>query len=330
MNIPLPNTINQMEYLYRVDKYEYGQISCSGDAENAYPKYNLSHSASNLFRTWEDSMRHIQQEINEDKEYGDIHHFIVKRLELGKSPDWGDMVWLIDSKGNQLDCSLFGSDYENAEEQPRFERRDIVEIITINKKEQSVSLGVVVKTPPEYSPIQDEGCYLVATAPGVRPEKVESISLMKPHFPISDDLRDYFQKCFETVSYDKKPAEDSPFPYGFALGGFGELEVCIDVDPITETPHLHIVDKNCKFVVNLRLDKPEYFGDIKTSDILQDYQIHELMDYLYENINGKTRWWYMLRRFWEWYDDYNLNIPLDTPIPDYRKLIKNNRDNIKK
>lgn len=326
MTTPLPNIDDSKEYLYRVDKYEYGQISCSGEGENAYPKYNLSHSASVISKTWEDALDYVKQEVLEDRGYGDLHHFIVKRLKFGGSPDWGDTVWLIDNKGNIIDHSLIGRPNEHL----RFRQGDIVETVTINLKEKSVSLAVIVKEPLAYPLHRDDDCYLIARKTGAKPEKAESIKLMKPRFPISNDLKEYFQKCLETVDYDQKSTKETQFPYGFALGGFGLLEVCLDVDPITETPHLHIVDKNCKFVVNLRIDRPEYFTEDATSDTLQDYQINELMDYLTENINGKTRWWYMLRRFWEWYDDYNLNIPLDTPLPDYHKLIKNNRDNIKK
>lgn len=290
------------QYLYRVDQYNYGQLCCVDGSEDVNPKYQLSFYDSKIYVTWEDAMAHIRQSVDEDVEIPDIHHFIVKKVEIGGSPNWGVEQWVFDNHGTMLN--------------PIYQPGDIVEIITNNLKEKCAALGIVVKEPVDY-----EVYYLVATAPGVKPEKLETFSLMPPQFPISDSLRKYFRQCFDTVNEDYEPTETSPVEYGFGLAGFGELAVCIDVDRANKEPHLHIVDKHCRFVVNLRLDRPEYFSDNAPSAKLQPYQILELMEHLTENINGKTRWWYMLRRFEEWYDDYNINLSLDSPLPDYTQLI---------
>lgn len=289
------------EFFYLLEVYSLGQICCSGDGEYAYPKYHITRSDSCIFKTWSDVMAYLKSKATEDAEYREIHHFRLRKEAFGPVRCSDDRLWLFDSNGNQLNGMN------------SFSFGDLVETININLRKQYVSLGIVVG--------KNQNGYLVADKLSSQPVRVAECNLMPLRFPVSEDLSAYFQRCHDTMTEFNRPAVKEPFNYGFDLGGFAELLICIDVDPDTLTPHLHIVDKNCRFVVNLRLDRPEYFDKPEPSDRLQPYQVKELVDYLNENIYGKTRWWYMLRRFWEWYDDYNLNIPLDFPLPDYTELI---------
>lgn len=294
----------EAEFYYRVETYSLGQICCSCDGEYAYPKYHIIRSDLYIFKTWSDVMAYIKSKAAEDAEYREIHHFRLRREAFGPVRCSDERLWLFDSKGNQfngMNSFSFG---------------DLVETINIDLKEQYVSLGIVVG--------KKQNGYLIANKPNAQAVSVAAHNIMPLRFPVSDNLKVYFKNCHDTVVESKIPAALEPFKYGFDMGCFGQLNVCIDVDPETLTPHLHIVNRNCRFVVNLRIDRPEYFDKPKHSDCLQPYQIRELVEYLNENIYGKTRWWYMLRRFWEWHDDYNLNIPLDFPLPDYTELI--NRD----
>lgn len=177
------------QHLYRVDQYNYGQLSCVDGSEDANPKYDLTFYDSKIFATWDDAMARIRVAVDETVGIPDIHHFILKKIELGGSPDWGVEKLVFDNHGSMLN--------------PDYQPGEIVEIITCDLKEKSAALGFIVRAPRN-----DEECYLVATTPGVNPEKVDALSLMTPQFPVSDSLKEYFQQCFDTVNEDYEPQQE--------------------------------------------------------------------------------------------------------------------------
>lgn len=295
------NKPEDMDFYYRAEVYSLGDICCSSREEYVYPKYRIYSSGSGTFKTWTETMAYIKNMVSEDAENCQIHHFRVRSVRFGATCHSAKDLWIFDAKGNQLNGPLAISP------------GDLVETVNLTHHDKFVTLGIVFR--------KDKNGYLIANTPNSLPVSVDEFDIMPLRFPVSEDLRAYFQICRDTVDLHK-PWEFDPLKYHWiGSDGFARLSVSIVVDPETLVPHLHIADKNCTFVVNLRLDRPEYLDKPEPSDRLQPYQVRELVEYLNENIYGKTRWWYMLRRFWEWYDDYNLNIPLDFPLPDYTCLI---------
>lgn len=88
------------------------------------------------------------------------------------------------------------------------------------------------------------------------------------------------------------------------------------------SPHLHISAFDCTFLVSLRLDRPEYYPhEDNFTDMLNKRQKELLIEELTEVKYGRTRWWYILRKWNAWHDDKpKLQLPLDMPLPDYRLL----------
>lgn len=303
----------QEEYYYQMTKFVLGQISCY-DETYAYPKYHITCDAKVVFRTLDDAEDWMDDRATDEEWQPELHHFIVEQRRYGEPYGRGLPKWLYDRNGKRMDCTISRHIGNTITFKPRFKKGDIVELITVNLKEQTASIAIVVDAP-------ERDTYLIADSIGAKPRKVSCVDVMPTRYPISDNLKKYLHKCLETANDDNSERHQECIEHGFGLGEFGALIVSLDVEPETLVPHLHISDKDDRLMVSLQLDRPEYFPhEGRFTARLQKWQKQALMEYLMQNDCGKPRWWYMLRRFREWYDDHNLNLSPDLPLPDYTKL----------
>lgn len=338
------------------------QLECYEIADNAkplYPKFELIHESYKLlFHTFEEAETYMHRLISGDVEEHfpvikeNVYCFHITRILLGRPVYENDATWLYDSNGKLLDYQyLPGAEdgregrsyyYGRPKERIRFQKGDIVEINGGNE----VYLAVVVSTEPDvdwcwryynrcmadkefpyYNLDGSDFSAIVVTGPDYSyHEHVNPLTMMKPRFPIPDDLREYFRKCcFEAkecgeYSYEQ-PMKHPEMGYDVVYEFCG-LDLYIHHDKDTEFPHLHISGFGHTFLVGLRLDCPEYYPHEGCfNDELTDWQKQRLMKELTEVEYGRTRWWHILRKWNAWHDDEpELQLPLDTPLPDYTRL----------
>ena len=101
-------------------------------------------------------------------------------------------------------------------------------------------------------------------------------------------------------------------------GEFFSLYLCLSHFEGINEPVL-IVRNGEGFRASLHYNMPRYADIDGYTDRLSELNIKALQNFLEDMEQGKTRWWYLLRDWNE--DDDNIPIPLDTPLPDYTKLI---------
>lgn len=320
--------------VYRLRVKTYGQISCYDEAM-AYPKFAMSNYCDLLYRSLEDAKAAFDK-MMEDGSREDLCYFTVTQIELGDSLNLERAVWLFDGNSQLLDYSVKGRYFGRTPERARFRKGDIVEVITDNLRERFISLAVVVDTPPSseecwklfnesirtdkgYSLASCDDCYTVADTPACRPKKVQSVCLLPARFPIDDTLKEYFNQCLDSVSNgDDTDIECKACIDCEDLGIVAGLHVYIDADAETHTPLLNLHSRGDSFQTSLRIDCASYYR--QSDDRLASWQKYALADFLETMEYGRTRWWYLIRSFLEWPTDYDIQLPLDTPIPDYRQL----------
>lgn len=300
-----------------------------------------------------------KEQINISKET--IYCFYINRVLLDGSASMHDLTWLYDSTGMLLDWQYLPRNGEHVgddrhyyfgrpKERIRFHKGDIVEVSMYDE----VHLAVVVSEEPDidwcwrlygrcmankrfpyYSCDDTDFSATVVTGPDYGwHEHVSPLNMMKPRFPILGDLREYFRKCCFEPEDDDEPESpednESPEPSGqhpnmdfdVDLEEFYGLRLYIHHDADTEFPHFHICGFDNSLLVSLRLDRPEYYPHEGCfNDTLTDRQKELIMEDLTEVEYGRTRWWYMLRKWNGWHKDKpELQLLLDMPLPDYTKL----------
>lgn len=336
--------------------YELEYYEIADSVKPLYPKFALiRHHDKFLFRTLEEAERYMRrlasgelgEKIGTNKE--NIYCFHINRLPLGGPSYGGDVTWLYDRESTLLDHQYLPESVGNKEglrdyfgrpkTRIRFHKGDIVEV---NGGDEAY-LAVVVssepdidwcwecygrcmrdKTFPYYILDESDFSATVVTGPDYSfHEHVNPLFMMKPRFPVTDELREYFRRCcFEPKEYDEAtPRERLQMGYDIVHSLYG-LDLYIHHDNDTEFPHLHLSGFDDTFLVSLRLDRPEYYPhEGNFNDRLTDRQKQLLMEELTEMECGRTRWWYILRKWNDWHDDEpRLQLPLDTSLPDYTRL----------
>lgn len=86
----------------------------------------------------------------------------------------------------------------------------------------------------------------------------------------------------------------------------------------THTPLLHLHNRDDSFHTRLRTDCAEYFQ--QTDMRLTNREKTAVAEFLAYVEFGRSRWWYLLRAFLEWHNDYDIQLPLDSPMPNYRNI----------
>lgn len=101
-----------------------------------------------------------------------------------------------------------------------------------------------------------------------------------------------------------------------------QLTIIIRMNDPGNIPHFHIVDKTTlgsKFHTCVKIELAEYFHHTGKEDTLNSKQRKLLVNYLSStNRRGLSNWEYLVTT-WN-YNNSNMNIDEDLPMPDYTKL----------
>lgn len=328
--------------------YEVNQAIYSGKMKNPYPRFELSYYSIAYFKTFEDAEKYVK----ENRE--NVYCSWISQIRYGQKCDYWNYLdrWLYDQNGELVDYTVaVTSDNDDdtpvflgrSDECQRFKVGDIVEVID----GKYVSLAVLNYAIPSiewcwriYSKRYDEigffypcdatddSAVVIDGASYYEHEHVGALQLLKPRFPIPEDIKadmlTWNERCTEEND-DLPPLSDEyrenrQQEEGEYAEKFYTLNIFIHFDPDTHEPHLHIND-HYGLKVGLHIDRPEYYDHDEYTDRLTDNQLRSLQHRLSGIEQGKSRWWYMLRDWNEDNDNPDLVLPLDTPIPNYTKLI---------
>lgn len=327
--------------------YEVNQAIYYGKMKNPYPIFELSHHSRCFFKSFKDAEIYVKGNRE------NVYCSWITQFQLGKSWDYwncGDR-WLYDQNGELLDYSVSSvCDDDNraflgrSNERQRFKVGDIVEVIDAKR----VRLAILNHAIPGiedcwriyckhkevhgfYYPLDasDDSAVVIDGPSYYEHDHVDALDLLKPRFPIPDDIKadmlTWNERCKEEK--DNLPAASEAFrenrsqEKGDYIGDFYRLNIYIHFDTGTNEPHLHIND-HYGLKVGLRIETPEYYDQDDYTGRLNDNQIKCLQHRLSGINQGKSRWWYMLRDWNENNDNPDLTLSIDTPIPDYTKLLK--------
>ena len=329
-------------WIYRLTTYFFDP-----EMKNPYPKFKLDNDTHRLFLSFEEARKYIRDHKDET-----VYCSIIRQIPVGEGENEYAAEWLCDSDGNLLDyttthtygdggeASFFG----RPETRQRFKEGEIVEVRWGDEIQLAVLYSDVpdvewcwgvyqrcLQRHPDIPYILDcsDDCTIVVDGPSyLYHSHICPLSLMKLRFPIPDDIRKELETWYEMVKKEtgeeKDPHESYPrmkkddMKCGYSVGEFGELRLYIHFPDDSSNPLILIKD-GYGLKVSLQIDRSEYADFENFTDRLSAYQINALQDYLEVWEQGKTKWWYILRDWNE--DDDNPPIPLDTPIPDYTKLI---------
>ena len=101
-----------------------------------------------------------------------------------------------------------------------------------------------------------------------------------------------------------------------------QLTIIIRMNDPGNIPHFHIVDKTTlgsKFHTCVKIESAEYFHHTGKEDVLNTKQRKSLVNYLSAtNKRGLSNWEYLVTT-WN-YNNSNMNIDEELPMPDYTKL----------
>lgn len=335
------------DWIYKLECYHITESE-----RPLYPEFKIGCYPSDkwLFYTFEEAEAYMHSFISNEAEYTceQLYCFHIIQVPMRKPTDEKGAVWLYDNEGTLQDYQYLPIDesgieryYGRPNERIRFHKGDIVEV----RDYDSVHLAVIVSSEPDINRcwkiygkcmedisrqyILDSSDFSATTVDGPNygyHDHVCPLRMMKPRFPIDENLRAYFFKCcFEPEDLkDDIPQSTGPDMGYDILHEICGLSLYIHHDKRTEFPHLHISNFDRSFLVSLRLDRPDYYPHEGTfTDKLTGNQARLLMGMLTEVRHGKTEWWYLLRKWNDWNDDApDLQLPLDLPLPDYTKLPK--------
>ncbi len=144
----------------------------------------------------------------------------ITQLPDGGSEDESGASWLYDANGTLIDYTI--TTWENnplksrffgrPESRQRFRKGDIVEVIERDKVYLAVvgadmpsvdwfwSLYEKCKDLNNYFPDASDDCYYVIDGPGEAfHSHVSPVALMKPCRPVSEEIRQYFKHCLESL-----------------------------------------------------------------------------------------------------------------------------------
>ena len=329
--------------------YKVTQAIFDYDLKYPYPKFELEYHKECHFKTFSSAEKYIK------KNMGNVYCSWITQIPCGITSEYGGYgaEWLYDQHGELLDYSITNGCFGKIEDQTffgrpksrqRFNVGDIVEVITA----RSVHLAVLNLQIPDvewcwqryikrddeigffyHMDFSDDSAVVIDGPNYYCHDHVGALQLLKPRFTIPEDIladmRTWNERCKNEEDPDWLISRE---PYiaerkkekGTEVGEFYSLSLYIDFDEKNGLPHLHINDLY-GLKVALRIDCPAYYDHEDYTGRLSNNQIIDLQSYLTRTNLGKSRWWYILRKWNEENDKPNLILPLYTPLPDYLSLI---------
>lgn len=316
--------------------------------ENMYPKFDIWEDLTIWFITFKEAEDKIAELVAEkEADSPDLTYcYEILQFPIGVPCEHG-AGWLYDHKGCLVDYSITswtGEEddirfYGRPANRKRFKKGEIVEVF----ESKRVYLSLLVHDSPSiehcwkiynrcvndkeepmpyFLDASDDCCYLIDGPGHEYHAHVSPLAIMKPRFPIPKDIESEMKGWLEIMENQKYEPEDSveQKSIGEKMGDFYQLSFHIQLANDGK-PHIHISD-GYGMEVALRIDAPEYYPhEGSFTDKLSDGQIEAMMEWLEDVECCRTKWWYLLREWNDWYDDEpEKQIPLTTPLPDYRLL----------
>lgn len=353
MKSELPNgmTLEQFEQLAAREPnldgqwiYRLCQMTMDSDVTEPYPRFDLSRNRDEYFLSYDDAVVKIKKLVEEDLD--DTYCFQIVQIPVGEPEEHG-ACWLFNAHGELIDYSITtwtGDAFSTAffgrpESRNRFKKGDIVEVIL----HEEIQLAIVLNNPPSpkwchdlykrtmskqkpyYGLDSSDDCCIILDGPGYGCHShISPLALMKPRFPIPSDLEAEIKSWVaiaEAPPKDEEPlGSKNHHAKGEYIDDFYNLKITIHFGEDAPVPHIHIYDL-FGLDIKLRIDRPEYFKEGNADNQrLTGNQKEALMDYLEEVDCGRTKWWYMLRKYNYFIDDSKYQIPLTIPLPNYRLL----------
>ncbi len=272
-----------------------------------YPEFK-TFTSEYYFHTFEDAENFIREIISDETDaYADTYAFIITQLAVGEK-HWSPRgaSWLYDYKGNLIDYCITTCEedpYKSAffgrsAERMRFKKGDIVEVLS----RDSVNLAVVAADGPSvewfwglYNRSKDkcggyfadasDDCYYIIDGPGYAfHSHAPALSLMKPRFPIPEDVRDFFRHCLDK-------AEEECCIDRYTVASYSE-----DISELSATSIGIRYDADRRHHVLVK----EIYDDTTCEWSIHDLdadEIARLTPWLNQVLYGKSRLWYIIR---EW------------------------------
>lgn len=329
--------------------YKVTQAIYDNDLKYPYPKFDFDYTKENYFSSFELAEKFVKQTQK------DVYCSWITQIpcDIDCAGEVG-AEWLYDQNGDLLDYTITQGFFGKAEDftffgrpktRQRFKVGDIVEVIS----KREVRLAVLNHPIPDvkrcweiykrcqekdsipyFLDFSDDSATVIDGPSYLYHDHVGALQLMKPRFPIPEDIRKemltWNERCAKESESDLEKIHDTSWGQerrkekGSHFGEFYELNIYLDFHEGSLMPHLHINDLY-GLRVALRIDKPEYYDHDMYTGRLTNNQLLALMDYLNEFESGKTKWWYMIREWNENNENQELILPLATPLPNYLELV---------
>ena len=204
--------------------YKLTQFFYDPKIKNPYPKFKLDYDTHRLFLSYDEAWNYLKTNKDEC-----VYCSIISQIPVGERENEHAAEWLFNNEGHLLDytttytygdgpeSSFFGRPYNRQ----RFKEGDIVEV----KWGDEVRLAVLYDTVPDvewcwgvyqrglkrypdmpYGLDYSDDCTIVVDGPSYCCHNhVGPLNLMKPRFPIPDDIRKELETWYEMV---KKETEE--------------------------------------------------------------------------------------------------------------------------
>lgn len=205
-----PNLEGNWVYRLRRVFYDY-------EMTNPYPKFNIVWDEGRLFLSFRDAVDFVNKQKKSD-----VYCNMLEQICVGKliEPDNIGAAWLFDSQGNLLDYSTtcgLGHEIPDSgffgrpEHRIHFKKGDIVEVIDNDSVQLAVLCGEVpsiehcwdvyqrsLKREAPYFLDYSDDTAVILDGPSYRyHDHVSPLRLMKPHFPIPEEIRNDLQTWVE-------------------------------------------------------------------------------------------------------------------------------------
>lgn len=286
--------------------------------EYEYPEFRI-HQNRYMFLTLEDAEKYIYENLLTEKEPDATYRFLIEQVPVGEKENEIGATWVYDQEGKLIeisstivgegkfpDSSFFGL----SKERIRFQEGDIVEIVC----RDTVHLAIVGAEGPTvewfwglygrsmiernkygkgyYGADWSDDCYYVIDAPGCHAHP-HVTSVMRPRFPIPQDIREYFEECL-ALSKSREDHYDRRILYTNRDIMFETYatEIRLNYDQIQKRHRLslrqtdNITDKETELIL--------------PQDFTQE-ELRNISEWLNFKKYGKSRLWYLIK---EWNEDY--------------------------